>query len=494
ASSVRFDGSKVLRNGSEGWNFVSNFIGERNEDYEDLLGDQQGGNRGLIAEGQLGSDILSPDTHGQFLGYGGGSTTGGLGAPHVVIYDAPRAPLVSLGQFQHAALSRYNHEPGFVLGNSYANPRIPPNQTTVTNFAGVQDRSGNGMLLVDTSYEINQALWDAYFFSTLSPDYFGANSYSDPELDLDNLLDGTSSPINPRMQLAPRSNDTSFNQIIADAGAQAPEALASRVMIKGAFNINSTSKEAWKAILSTMGQNELPTISNSSSPSLSWTSPDGVYFNKFGHVANAQPFEKDAPGDPESFWNGWRRLSADELDQLATEIVAEVKNRGPFRSLADFVNRDPDGSGQNQLKGPLQAALDRTLNAPLDNDYGLPANTPPGSQFHDVVSDEKQSAGYAGYLSQGDLLQSLAPILQARSDYFRIRACGEALNEAGEVVSRAYCEAYVQRFPDYVDATDKAETPYDTRNGIPGLQSELNKTFGRQYRLVSFRWLNENEI
>jgi len=41
----------------------------------------------------------------------------------------------------------------------------------------------------------------------------------------------------------------------------------------------------------------------------------------------------------EDAWMGMRALSADEVNQLAIAIVEEVKSRGPFISLADFVNR-----------------------------------------------------------------------------------------------------------------------------------------------------------
>ena len=87
---------------------------------------------------------------------------------------------------------------------------------------------------------------------------------------------------------------------------------------------------------------------------------------------------------------------------------------------------------------------------------------------------------------QGDVLQSLAPVLQVRSDYFKIRTCGETLDAAGNVVARAWCEAVVQRSPQFIDSSDTAEKTYTSIN-------TLNKTFGRRYDIVSFRWLNDSE-
>ena len=89
---------------------------------------------------------------------------------------------------------------------------------------------------------------------------------------------------------------------------------------------------------------------------------------------------------------------------------------------------------------------------------------------------------------QGDVLQSLGPVLQARSDYFRVRAYGEAVDAGGKVIARAWCEAFVQRGAGYVDSTDRSETHVDLLTKIE------NKTFGRRFELVSFRWLAPREI
>jgi len=79
-------------------------------------------------------------------------------------------------------------------------------------------------------------------------------------------------------------------------------------------------------------------------------------------------------------------------------------------------------------------------------------------------------------------------LTQARSDYFRIRAVGESLDRTGKVVARAWCEAYVQRTPEYVDSTD----PVHFRHAELG--SSANRTFGRKFQIVSFRWLNPEEV
>jgi Tfp pilus assembly protein PilX len=480
-----WDGSRVEGANRTGWHLTSHLMGGTHDPApRGQVGDGNRGNRGLIGEGGRAEPEpqVDPSNLARYRGYGGPANTP-AGQSNVVIYDVPRTPLVSIGQFQHAQLSRYNFEPGFVVGNSYANPRIPLAETVNRNFTGK-----NGLNIVDTSHEVNSRLWDGFFFSTLGIDYARTTGSSfDKVFDMKKLAVGETTLPNPRMVFSPQAADVSIDQLIGTgtAGERAPEVLASRILVKGAFNVNSTSVTAWKALLSTMGSTELPIV-NPSNGTLSWESPTGIRFNRFGHAINSSTFEKGGSGDEPGFWQGWRSLSDDELDQLAREIVNEVKARGPFRSLGAFVNRDPGSStSDHRLKGALQAAIDRSINAGLDTSVGDTAGKPNGSAFSPAISGESTAAGSAGYLLQGDVLQSLAPVLQARSDYFRIRTCGEALDRDGKVIARAWCEAFVQRTPDYIDSTEPAHL------ATAELKSDANRNFGRRYEIVSFRWLRD---
>jgi len=494
ASNLRFDGSKSTSTGLEGWNAASNLIGAAHQSGKPrgVVGDGLKGDRGLIAEGNWDGDIIpqsSVGPGGRWQGYGGPGSSSGTGFHHVIAYDVPRAPLSSVGQFQHAQLSRYNYEPGFVVGNSYANPRIPLTATSVPKFGDP------AFELVDISHDVNKRLWDSVFFSTLAPDYKitgnSAGTYNSA-FNFKSLVSGDITLPNPRMKFSPQGGDTSVTAIIDAAGDKAPQALASRILIDGGFNVNSTSQSAWKAILSTMGGTQLPVIKQTNVPGApSWENLEGIHFNRFG-TAIAKAAYKSGDGLTEAFSQGWRELSEKELDDLATQIVIEVKARGPFRSFADFVNRDPNSSKpSHQRKGALQAALDRVVNtsAAIPNTAALPAANPNGSAFSAPVDGENQAVGHAGYLLQGDVLQSLAPILQVRSDYFRIRTAGQAFAADGTtVLATAYCEAFVQRLPDYADASDKPEV------AGTDLKSGVNRTFGRRFQIVSFRWLSLSEI
>lgn len=485
-SNPLWDGSKVDSSGNRtGWHTTSQWIGAYNPPGKPkVVGDGFGGNRGLLAEG--GSAIPEPEVMsagGRYQGFGGAANTLAGGRTHSIVYDVPRAPLVSLGQFQHAQLSRYNFDPGFVVGNSYANPRIPLYETINPDFNGIA-----GFDVTDVSYDVNRKLWDGYFFSTLGLDYLGASGSFDSAFDLKKLASGASTLPNPRMVFAPLPGDTTIDAILADIGDRAPEAIAARIMVKGAFNVNSTSTTAWKAVLASMGASELPVL-NPQTRAVSWEKPGGTRFNRFGQVVSNQAYEKGGAGDDDPFWQGWRTLSDYELDELAGEIVKEVKERGPFRSMAEFVNRNPAAvDTRHQLKGTLQAALDATVNKGLPETVGKAAVNPDGAQFSEAVTDENLAVGGAAYVMQGDVLQSLAPILQVRSDYFKIRTCGEALDADGKVIARAWCEAHVQRTNAYVDPQDQAHI-------LPAsLTSGANKTFGRRYEIVSFRWLSASEI
>jgi len=485
-TNLLWDGSKVNSTGERsGWHTTSHWVGNYNPPGKPrVVGDGHGGNRGMLAEG--GSAIPEPEVMsagGRYQGFGGAANTLAGGRTHSTVYDVPRSPLVSLGQFQHAQLSRYNFDPGFVVGNSYANPRIPLYETINPNFNGIA-----GLNITDVSHDVNRKLWDGYFFSTLGLDYLGATGSFDNAFDFRKLASGASTLPNPRMVFAPLPGDTTIDAILADNGDRAPEAIAARIMVKGAFNVNSTSRTAWKAVLASMGASELPVL-NPQTRAVSWEKPGGTRFNRFGHVTSNQAYEKGGAGDDDPFWQGWRKLSDYELDELAGEIVREVKERGPFRSMAEFVNRNPAaGDTRHQLKGTLQAALDATVNKDMPESVGKAAANPDGAQFSEAVTDENVAVGGAAYVMQGDVLQSLAPILQVRSDYFKIRTCGEALDADGKVMARAWCEAHVQRTNAYVDPQDPAHT-------LPAsLTSGANKTFGRRYEIVSFRWLSASEI
>jgi predicted lipid-binding transport protein (Tim44 family) len=79
-------------------------------------------------------------------------------------------------------------------------------------------------------------------------------------------------------------------------------------------------------------------------------------------------------------------------------------------------------------------------------------------------------------------------VLFARSDTFSVRAYGDTVNPAtGAIESRAWCEAMVQRLPDYFDAAQPADT-------APAALNALNQAYGRRFKVVHFQWLSSSDI
>jgi hypothetical protein len=102
--------------------------------------------------------------------------------------------------------------------------------------------------------------------------------------------------------------------------------MAAYSLIHGAFNVNSTSVAAWEAFLGGNRNLSVDYAQNGGSDS-----------------ANGTPFPQgtspSAPGNgADTYWSGFSRLTDSQITRLAEEIVEEVKLRGPFMSLADFVN------------------------------------------------------------------------------------------------------------------------------------------------------------
>jgi hypothetical protein len=108
-------------------------------------------------------------------------------------------------------------------------------------------------------------------------------------------------------------------------------------------------------------------------------------------------------------------------------------------------------------------------------------------------------AGIPGYVIQSDILKPLANTLSVRDDTFLIRAYGEKLDGSGKVLARAWCEAIVQRIPEYCDPTNEESVPARvmSANGVFSDNNQLTATnlrFGRKLQIKSFRWLNTTEI
>lgn len=416
-------------------------------------------------------ELDSPDANSYLTTGDGGSSTF-----QTVLFDIPREPLVSLGQLQHASAGRFSYEPSYIVGNSYANIRIPLNDWVGIgtdeysgDFGGTGTYGINGNFnLYDASYLVNEALFDTYTFTTIP--------FTSSQEDLNNYLDQTDLLPNPRYRpYEPIGLSLTTANLQSETAGRSN---AGFLLVDGAFNVNSTSVEAWEVFLS--GTKGLPFRKLNEDGSVgSFETVDGVRFPRVQTI-RGEPWESAPDSDS---WFGFRELTTPEVRELASAIAERVRERGPFHNLSEFVNRalTNDETGRS---GVLQAALDAVINDDLGGTFEDDADR--GGELSNIAENSTQGAGFPTQLLQGDLLQALAPYMQTRSDTFKIRSYGEVTDPFSGDVRQVWCEAVVQRLPDPVQVS-----------GGTGALNELiapSSPFGRKFEVLSIRWLNEDDV
>jgi hypothetical protein len=273
------------------------------------------------------------------------------------------------------------------------------------------------------------------------------------------------------------------------------------VLQSATFNINSESVEAWTDVLRGMvgaiGQTDVventgtvrssagaggTDVVTSRSVNESNMASSSAFFTRF-----PQSFQETASHNTSKtlsygpnrsqFRSGYHLLNDDNMPgsrgrvgALAEKIVNNIKEyhkaNGPFRSLEEFLG--PYALFTNTADGKPRSVLQQSI-----NDYADTLKA-------EWVRDDQLILSSS--MLQGDLLVPLAPVLYARSDTFIVRAYGETVNPAtGALEGRAWCEATMQRFPEPFSGRED-----DYKNGDPA--------FGRRFKMVSFRWLNEEDL
>lgn len=263
--------------------------------------------------------------------------------------------------------------------------------------------------------------------------------------------------------------------------------MAAHVFLDGAFNVNSTRKQAWMAVLAT-ARNTAKITANGNKSSVTGRTPVGAS----GLVVDSMAAPAGTAAESQQ-WSGFRAMTDQEIETLAENIVMEVKARGPFLSLADFLNRRPNGSGNTALMGTVQAAIEAAgMNRAMKGGNRAVTTADfaglPGANVAAAGGGLARSTGIPGTIMQADVLAPFANELSARGDTFRIRAYGAALDGNQRVTAEAWCEAVVQRTASYVDPVDAAEVPFAT------LTRPLNRVFGRRFQMISFQWLPRNAV
>lgn len=452
-----------------------------------------------------GTIEVSPDGTGYF----GGGFTAQYGTPRLITHAVPREPPHSLGAFQHAFANGFpvRSSTSFPLVNPVggANPPMPQVMHPIGNSIApsilppdrVSSTLEGGRPLLDYAYLTNQALFDDWFLSGIAPQTVATFSPRRPHRQVAEAFfrDGVALP-NPNYRPALGAIDAQALVNLLFRGSlpqpDAAERVAAYLSIQGMFNINSTSVEAWKAVLAGLKGLPAPVSGPAGGDDLA-TAADGVPV-----AALLAPVDQISPGegtvdvlDPAQ-WIGRRVLTESDVDSLARAITREVRRRGPFLSLGDFVNRRVGGDKSLARTGALQAALDdpaTTVNKAFTT--GNRSTPPISGEGRDLAFPEAESGpsahGIPGIVKQADLLTPLAPVISARSDTFRVRAYGEKSAPGGRVLARAWCEAVFERAPDFLSEDD-------SRLEKGGQLVPTNQNFGRRFRLVSFRWLSPDEV
>lgn len=471
-------------------------------------------------------------------GYWGGGVRADFGVPFFTLRSVPLVPIKSIASFQHSAANGFRRywkdSPVFtgrregalykfppnaesldghrylaplgskLIGNSFSHPLIPADKTHHTVMAA-DDQDGIAAVprpVADHAYLANAALWDSWYFSSLTPQTvrpFGSYTRSLQEVFDDFFPESTGEkpvPLPSARMMPYRSGDDAALRALVTGNSPSDDAyrkLAAHLMVDGAFNVNSTSVTAWKVMLGSLRGHATARLEKNNN-GVSVRPADAGSTPVTGLLAaNGELSEPSANTAEANQWNGFRALDDAEIEALATELVAEIKKRGPFLSLSDFVNRrlgsygtDLDDLGLAR-QGTLQAAIEAAgLNGDLEKGFRA-LGAVAGAPFPDA-GEGSRAAGIPGHISQADLLTPLGPALRARSDTFTIRTYGSATDKAGNVLAEAWCEAVVRRVPEYVDAADAADVP-ETE-----LTSPVNRRFGRKFQIVGFRWLSDAEI
>jgi hypothetical protein len=442
----------------------------------------------VVNAGAGNDGAIEGDPNDRAYSFSGHSRLNGVTA--MPLYEVPALPLQSLAQLRHANLAASGHFPYFTytVGESWANPMIPSDKV-------VAPGDPHRYEYLDHTWLANTKLWDSYFFSTIC-DYsgpaFGAGTGGSKSSVLANFLDGTRPLINSRLapNIPPGADPSA---LVAELGGDDGYLKsAGYLWIEGPFNINSLSVEAWKTVLSGLNKSVVPNYD-----AISTTSPGGsseeIESPLPRHRRPAGPaVDSGSTGilNREFRWRGFRSLNEDEVEHLAEEIVEQIKERGPFLSLSQFVNRSPGGDTERALVGVLQAAIDESgVNSifnPDGRDIQVAEAAEGGFAFPEAMAGVNAD-GAPGFLTQGDILSSLGSAIAVRSDTFRIRAYGEA-RRGTQVSARAWCEAVVQRTPEFIDPTDPPDT------AVGDLSKTSNEDFGRRFSVISFRWLSPEEV
>ena len=214
---------------------------------------------------------------------------------------------------------------------------------------------------IDHSYYLNRSLMDGFFLSgsTTVKDYteesntlighrfrpylWNASSGQVANISEDLDISGNHRLVGYFRNNSWEDNQVSYGKKSKEMGFSTSndedhrfQSVASDLLVDGAFNINSTSVDAWKAQLSSLRGIPVYKLAPAPLEPYPLNNSDETPIVRF----LTEPLANDGPSSNwQNRWNDFRKLNDEEISDLAKAIVKQVKLRGPFLSMADFVNR-----------------------------------------------------------------------------------------------------------------------------------------------------------
>ena len=470
----------------------------------------------------------------------GGTSVRSSGVNAAVYTEIPLGPPVSLAQYTHANMHIRDQDPLFMAGNSFAPLYSPIN--AVSNY-----RSAENWTDMDRVWLTNAAIYDRFFLSGAAPDMLKGIEQRTLKKVLEDFAAGTGSLANPRTKLFSFRDPTTTKDMLMDH-----RRIAGVTCTDGAFNVNSTSIEAWTTVLASAKKIAMGKLT-AEQPSKT----QNARYPRAARAADVSDYNYKKPFSDKSAWSGLATLDDDQIRLLAKSIVDETRLRiannhrsevnlqpsldvhapvvfraqtvpVPYIGLAQFVNRwlcgaepsishagclqnaiaraDVDGANlSNRTTNPAPASTS-ALQAPTSTP-GMAAWTDPAHRGNLNIEDPRSGGTNRAHLYQAspasliqsDIMEVIGSALTTRSDTFTIRAYGDVSDRPGSNTSLGSCwvEAVVQRTPEFCDASQPPETevcsPTDGALHNPLLKN-TNKILGRRFQIVSVRVLSPKEL
>lgn len=429
---------------------------------------------GGSTDGPAAVEVYGADDPRTFFFSGQTARTGFANFPSVEI---PDGPLTNLVQLRNANLVSSGHLPipGLTVGDSHAHPLIPSD-------VAIDINSLFDYPTVDHAWLANNSLYDRYFLSGITT-----------EDEFQQFLDSEPIPYNSRSRAYLPTPISAADAISLYSSEDGWRMNAAFQLYQGPFNVNSVSVAAWRSFLSSNLNKEVPTVD----PVSLQTTFEPALGTPLPRMLNAPvPPEGDINFAKQRDWTKFRDLDSGEITALAESIVALVRERGPFTSLSEFVNRRLTRDEVISRRGVLQQAIE---NAGLNDSFPSERDVIDVSDFgypNPEAAIGNTEAAASAFLTQSDILQSIGNALTVRGDTFKIRGYGESRDPAGRILATAVCEAVVQRVPDFVapePRLDARPAAFLSDTGV-ALTNPINERLGRRFIVKSFRWLADSEV